>query len=96
MAYKIVYGQVSGGVKRYDSVRNDKRIKKIRSIMSVIFCAVCCLGLIIELYRIINAPEKTEEVRYAFSALADNLQQGKSIGDAVSAFCEEIVRGGET
>lgn len=96
MAYKIVYGQATGGVQRYDSVRSDRKRKRMRTIMSVIFCVVSCIGLSVELYKIVKAPEKIEEVRYAFSAMADNLQQGKSIGDAVYAFCEEIVSGGET
>ena len=90
MAYKIVYGTGNAGVNTHSS---RKKCNRLRKTLSVVFCLICCSLLVFELHRSAVIFGRTAQIQNALSSLTSELEQGRPIGDAVSAFCEEILTG---
>lgn len=85
MGYKIQYNTMG---KKYIASRNYKPL-----IISI--CIIALFGTTYLLreklyYLLPGDPEVTQD---ALSALIDNLSAGESFGEAITAFCQEVISG---
>ena len=91
MAYVIRY--LNSGKKKY-----PRRILRIRHRLPLlVFACTILFGIVLtatygSLYWIV--PGDPEVTVPAFEQLMDALSKGESFGEAVSAFCREVIQGG--
>lgn len=92
MAYRIDYG--SGGEKK----RAMKGRTPVRRVAAGIVCAVLLAALLFpagrRALRDLILPGDAEVTAAALRDLVAELQDGEPVGDAVSAFCQEVIAGG--
>lgn len=92
MGYSIRYGNETN---KKLSMKTKGRIKKKYIVMASALCVLLIMLMIQPVRnRIINFffPGDTEVTRRALKDLTTDLQNGAPIGDAVTAFCLEILR----
>lgn len=89
MGYTVLYG----------SAKDQSRRRKIRLALPIAAIAVILSGLLAghiwqeEAHRLRLAlfPWERESVQQAFSGFQQDLKEGGSIGDAITAFCAELL-----
>lgn len=95
MSYRIIYGQASG--KQYPPQKRKSRLA------AFLPCALLAFVLLTRLFwpkgtealRELLIPGDNQATTAAFSTLAENVQQGAPLPDALRAFCREILNESE-
>lgn len=93
MGYQIVYNPEDNH--KYPTHIRKKR--KVKMIPLILFASILVLGSRqirgkLEQWLIPGDPQVTKA---AFSLMMEDLRDGESFGDAVTAFCNEIIAGNE-
>lgn len=95
MGYCIKYGAGKGGTSAVPS--NSRRLWAMTGAFFLLFLILTHVfwpsG--VETMRGILLPGDPAAVEAAFTRMSDSLEQGDSLGEAVTAFCQEIVIRGE-
>lgn len=87
MAYRIRYGQPGIGERTAIS-RNKKVLPVILAAVICIAVAICVLNPNLKQALIPGNPEVTEA---AFATMIADMKEGVRFGDAMTAFCREII-----
>ena len=95
MGYTIQYGPAG----KAEAAWHAKRRKKAGAILAVCVLAVVFAAMVlsggfeeIKNYLIPGDPEVTQA---AFAQFTEDIRQGDTVGDAITAFCREIIDGAE-
>ena len=88
MGYKILYP----GVKKRQYQNSRRLSSKSRLIIIASLCSALVLAAVLW-YTGLGwiLPGDSEVTQYALQTMIDRLQDGEALGDAVAAFCREVV-----
>lgn len=91
MSYTIQYGP-SG---KAEAEWNSSRTKRKRRTAAAILLAVVAIGVLLlggaDRVRDFLIPGDPEVTKAAFAQFTENIRQGEPVGDAITAFCREII-----
>lgn len=87
MSYQINYDPSR---KRKFYTANNKRVPNWLLVATGVAIAACIFNKELKALLIPGDPQVTSA---AFSALTDNIKEGDSLKDAVTAFCREVIDG---
>ena len=87
MGYTIQYGQTVVK-KTFDKSKQKTKYIAIVCVVILIFTGIFC-------FRESLYPGDKEITKAALENMADNIQSGQKIGEALRVFCEEIIAGAE-
>ena len=91
MSYQIQYESEKN--KQYPMERKSALPK--RYLVGAIIVALVVSVISVPSVRELLIPGDPEVTGAAFSQMIDNLQEGDSVGEAVTAFCREIIQNGD-
>ena len=95
MGYTIQYGPAG----KAEAAWHAKRRKKSGVILAVCVLAVAFVAIVLsgDFEQIKNylIPGDLEVTKAAFAQFTENIRQGDTVGDAITAFCREIIDGAE-
>lgn len=92
MSYKIQYKTV--GRKRYAKYKPTFRLTRRRAVLLVLATALLFFSFHFSRVRYLFLPGDPVVTEQAIGNMVDALQSGESVGDAVTAFCQEIIKNG--
>lgn len=94
MSYMIHYGP-SGNI---EAAWQKKLMKHRAKTMTAIIAAVCCILLVltvdIQQLKELLIPGDPAVTKEAFVQFTEDVRQGESVTDAITAFCREIIEYG--
>lgn len=93
--YKLGYTIQYGSSGKAESAWNSGRRKYKKRITAVVLLAVLCAGLLLsggaEKLKNLIIPGDPEVTKAAFAQFTEDIRQGERVGDAITAFCREII-----
>lgn len=93
MAYQIQYGKPSKK-ERLACIQNPKKLKI--GLYITVFLILLSIGLLGRLGKLdFLIPGDKQITKEAFHAMVEEVREGESVKEAITAFCEEILAGAE-
>ncbi len=92
MSYQIQYKTV--GRKKYAKYKPTVRLTRLRAVLLVVATALLFLSFHITRVRYLFLPGDPVVTEQAIGNMVDALRSGESVGDAVTTFCQEILKNG--
>ena len=93
MSYQIQYKSV--GQKKYTKHKLPFRLSRKRTVLLLAVTALIFISLCFSRVRYLFIPGDPEVTEQAISNMVEALRSGESVGDAVTAFCQEIINNGK-
>ena len=95
MGYTIQYGPAGNAETAWYAKRRKKSGAVLVVCVLVIVFAVLALSGNFEQIKNYLIPGDPEVTKAAFAQFTEDIRQGDTVGDAITAFCREIIEGAE-
>ena len=95
MGYRILYGPAGKTEIEWNRRRGKVRKTVLAGFFVLAVCAAACMIAGKEKLQEVFIPGNPDVTRAAFGKLTEDIQNGESLGDAMAAFCMEIIENAE-